>query len=193
MWQLHLYAWYKKIYWLIFKNLFRLGVLIGLIVLLYIILNAYVIDFEATFIKISEKIPKFYVFTLFFVSESLLGLIPPDLFIAWTSKLEYPWLCLTILSLLSYAGGIVAYRIGYAFRNKKWIKNITEVKFKKSFDSVKKWGALFILIAALLPLPYSPVSLIAGSIKYPFKRYVIFGLARIIRFFIYALPIFKLL
>jgi uncharacterized membrane protein YdjX (TVP38/TMEM64 family) len=50
---------------------------------------------------------------------------------------------------------------------------------------VRKWGGAFIVISALFPFsPFSMVVIAVSLFKYPFRLYLIYGLSRIIRFFV---------
>ncbi len=130
-------------------------------------------------------------FSFFFVSETLLGLIPPEIFIAWTKKTTEPILNLTILTTLSYFGGLSSYFIGEKSLKIKAVKNYLEIKMEKHLKNSKKWGGILIIVGALLPLPFSISCMAAGMIKYPFKSVVLFGLFRFVRFALYGLAIFQ--
>lgn len=126
-----------------------------------------------------------FIFILFFVSESFLGMIPPDLFVIWTTKFNSPFLVLTILGILSYAGGIISYYIGRWLYSRPRIKNYTERALEKYIILVRKWGGAFIVIAALFPFsPFSMVVMAVSLLKYPFKYYLFFSISRILRFII---------
>jgi uncharacterized membrane protein YdjX (TVP38/TMEM64 family) len=50
---------------------------------------------------------------------------------------------------------------------------------------VRKWGGAFIVISALFPFsPFSIVVIAVSLFKYPFRLYLLYGLARIARFLI---------
>jgi membrane protein DedA with SNARE-associated domain len=72
------------------------------------------------------------------------------------------------------------------------IKNYIEIKAAKHIANLRKWGGLFVVIGALLPVPHSIVSLVGGLINYNFKRYLLWALFRYARFAVYALVIFKI-
>jgi len=59
----------------------------------------------------TETFSKNSILIVFFISESILGLVPPEIFIAWAKKTAEPILNLFILALLSYAGGLVSYSL----------------------------------------------------------------------------------
>lgn len=150
-----------------------------------ILISNYLLDFNAVFEFITTRFKDWFVLTVFFISEIFLGMIPPDFFVIWSSKFASPLLYLTILGVLSYAGGAVAYYIGVLLLKRKRIKEYSERVFSKYINMVRKWGGAFIVISALFPFsPFSMVVIAVSLFKYPFKLYLIYGLARIARFLI---------
>jgi membrane protein YqaA with SNARE-associated domain len=112
-------------------------------------------------------------------------MIPPDFFVIWTSKFSSPFLYLFIFSVLSYAGGAIAYMIGQWLLKRRRIKAYSERVLEKYITLVRKWGGAFIIIAALFPFSPFPLVVIAVSLfKYPFKLYLLFGISRILRFIV---------
>ncbi len=130
------------------------------------------------------------VLPIFYISESLLGWIPPDLFITWSDQFGKPMLWLTILGTISYLGGVNAYFLGkLAYRYPKfrsWLEKKNEIFFVR----IRKWGGLVIIFAALFPLPYATTATVAGMVKFPFKHFMLYGLTRYLRFYIYGFGIF---
>lgn len=161
------------------------------VILLVFIFNKYVYNINDGLRHITETFSKSSILTLFFISESLLGLIPPEIFIAWTKKTADPIFYLFILSLLSYSGGLISYSIGRFISKLEKVRLYLEVKMAKSLKNTQKWGGVLILVGALLPLPFAIACLTAGMIKYPFKNVLFFGLFRFGRFAIYGWAIFK--
>jgi uncharacterized membrane protein YdjX (TVP38/TMEM64 family) len=50
-------------------------------------------------------------------------------------------------------------------------------------EFVRKWGGAFIVIAALFPFtPFSMVVIAIALLHYPFRLFLLFALARLIRF-----------
>ena len=170
----------KKAFWPIF------AVVIGLL-----IFNKYVYDINNGLLHFTETFSRLSILTSFFISETLLGLIPPEMFIAWTKKTTEPILNLTILATLSYTGGLISYFIGKTALKIKTVKEYLEVKMAKNLKNTKKWGGILILVGALLPLPFSIACVAAGMIKYPFRKVIFFGIFRFARFAIYGWAIFK--
>ena len=131
------------------------------------------------------------IFAFFFTSETLLGLIPPEIFIAWTKKTNEPIFNLTVLAILSYSGGLLSYWIGKMILKIENVRVYLEVKMAKHLRNSKKWGGILIMVGALLPLPFSIACMASGMIRYPFKNVVWFGVFRLLRFAIYGWMIFQ--
>ena len=170
----------KKAFWPI------VAVVVGLI-----LFNKYVYNINDGLQTITETFSRLGVLITFFISETLLGLIPPEIFIAWTKKTAAPILNVSILATLSYIGGLLSYFIGKMALKINAVKLYLEVKMAKNLKNTRKWGGFLILVGALLPLPFSIACLAAGMIKYPFKNVAFFGVFRFARFAIYAWAIFK--
>ncbi len=192
----HKYFKRTGLYSFVFKNLLKLivilGALIGLILLMNQIFVSAGIDLNVTINKLIERVNTVVVLSVFFVSESILGWIPPDFFIVWakTRPTEQPYINIAILGTISYMGGIVAYRLGELIRRLPRVNAYVERKYSGSFKLIRKWGGLVIVMAALFPLPYATTSTVAGIVKYPFRMFLLYGLTRYIRFFVYAATIF---
>lgn len=133
-----------------------------------------------------------FIFAFFLISETFLGVIPPEVFIAWASKSSVPWFFLLVLATISYIGGIISYFIGNRLFLIPAVKNHIENKIAKHISNLKKWGGIFIIIGAMLPIPHSMVSLAAGLVKFNFKHYLLWALFRYFRFALYALVIFQI-
>tara|TARA_B110000503_G_scaffold69511_1_gene108337 strand:- start:5718 stop:6260 length:543 start_codon:yes stop_codon:yes gene_type:complete len=162
-----------------------------LAVIALFIFNKYVYDINKGLETITETFSRLGILITFFISETILGLIPPEIFIAWTKKTASPVFNLALLATLSYCGGLLSYFIGKMTLKIKSVKIYLEVKMAENLKNTKKWGGFLIIAGALLPLPFSVACLAAGMIKYPFKNVVLFGLFRFLRFTIYAWAIFQ--
>lgn len=175
----------EGVYGYMWKTALKIILIYLLIMIPAVLIGKYLIDFNAIFIFITERFPDMLVFGVFFISESFLGMIPPDLFVIWATKFDSPLLIMTILGVLSYIGGAISYLIGYWLLKNKRIKAYSERVLDKYMILVRKWGGAFIIISALFPFsPFSLVIIAASVFKYPFRMYLIFGLSRIARFVI---------
>lgn len=163
-----------------------------IVVAAIVCIHYFVIDLNTALQYVIDNYSNFLVLSLFFVSESILGIIPPELFIAWSDKTSNPLFYLSMIALLSYLGGMVSYFTGRAALKISAIYNYLEVKMQKHLKNARKWGGFLILVGALLPLPFAVASLAAGMIRFNFKYWALFGLARFVRFAIYGAAIFSL-
>lgn len=161
------------------------------VVLLIFLTNKYVFNINEALEQMTETFSRIGLLIIFFISETFLGLLPPEIFIAWTKKTMNPITNLIILSTLSYVGGLLSYFLGKLTLRINSLKEYLEVKMANNLKNSKKWGGILILAGALLPLPFSIACITAGMIKYPFKNVAFFGLFRFVRFAIYAWAIFQ--
>ena len=172
------------------KTLVKLFLILAIVGIVFYFTEKYLIDFNAIFQYMFDEVNLVLIFIIFFISESILGLIPPDLFIAWAKNCPNQYLSIGILSILSYSGGLVAYIIGRQIRKIPRINSYLEKKFKTSFQLINKYGGFIIVFAAIFPLPFSTITMVAGVVHYPFKKLVLLGLFRFIRIIGYAILIF---
>jgi membrane protein YqaA with SNARE-associated domain len=189
--RLHNYYERTGFYLFVWESLKKAFLPIVLVVICLFLFNKYVYDINDGLENLTETFSRIGVLTTFFISETLLGLIPPEIFIAWCKKTADPIFNLTLLATLSYGGGLISYFLGRMTLKLKAVKNYLEVKMAENLKNTRKWGGFLILVGALLPLPFSIACLAAGMIKYSFRNVVIFGLFRFARFAIYAWAIFK--
>ncbi len=190
IWIFHRRLKRKGIYTLAWKSTLRLLVVVVIIGIAVYFAQAHINNFKEDVNFFLQKWNAPFVLSLFYISESLLGLIPPDFFIVWSSSTSHPLIFLTVLALLSYLGGITAYYIGRKISLFPRVHNWLKVKFSSHFATLHKYGGFLIVFAALFPLPFSTVTLVSGMIDYPFRKVYILGLARFLRFFLYALVLF---
>ncbi|WP_339844284.1 MULTISPECIES: short-chain dehydrogenase [unclassified Dokdonia] len=189
---LHQYYVYTGFYTFLKDALKKALPPILLVVAAIVLIHFFVIDLNTALQYVIDNYSNLLVLTLFFVSESILGIIPPELFIAWSDKTSNPILYLSLIAILSYAGGAVSYFTGRAALKIPSVHNYLEVKMEKHLKNARKWGGFLILVGALLPLPFAVASLAAGMIRFEFKYWALFGLARFVRYAIYGAAIFSL-
>lgn len=193
--KMHLYHIYYRrtgLYPFLIKHTLRFLVGIGLLVVGLIALNKYVIDVDSAMDYMFSSFSDTAILTFFTLSEIILGLIPPDLFIVWAGGKESPYTMLLLLAFLSYSGGMIAYFIGRYIGKIHRVQKYIQHKFLSHFDLIRKWGGFVVVFAALFPLPFSPVCMTAGMVRYPFPLLALFGLTRFARYYIYAMALFNL-
>jgi len=165
-----------------------------IIVFLVFLIGKYLVDFESFFQSFIHRLSDRFVLVLFFASESFTGLVPVDLFVVWAQKFEHPLPYLALLGLLSFVGGIISYGIGFWISQWPRVKSFIERKLDRYIEFVQKWGGAFIVIAALFPFtPFSLVVLALTMLKFPFRRFILFALTRLVRFVLQGIIFFDML
>ena len=162
------------------------------IFLLWIIHN-FVINLNVLFTHITTTFNPLSVLAVFFTSESVLGLIPPEIFIAWADQTDTPIFYVSVLAILSYLGGVISFLLGKTISKLPSVLSYVESKMEKYLKMIRKWGGFLIVVGALLPIPFSITSITAGLIQYKFRNFLLFGLLRFVRFYLYAVVIFNVL
>ena len=180
-----------QFYTFIKSTAFNGGIIAIIFVLLLLVVDSFIVDIGSVLTNLVEVCSPLVIFSIFLVSESLLGLLPPEIFIAWASKSDYSILFLFLLATISYIGGIISYFIGSRLFLIPAVKDYIEVKIAKHIVNLRKWGGIFVFLGAVSPLPHSIVSMACGLIKYNFKHYLLWSLFRYVRFLVYALVIFQ--
>ena len=189
---LHQYYSYTGFYSFVWNSVKKAILPIVLFIAALWAIDRFVLDIEDMLVTVTETYSPLGIISVFFASESLLGLIPPELFIAWSGKSASPILYLTLLALASYLGGVISYCIGRWMTKIPAVHEAIEVKMAQHIKNTRKWGGFLIIVGALLPIPFAMTSIAAGIIKFPFPSYLMFGLLRFVRFYLYALVIFEM-
>lgn len=176
------------------RNLVGILAIYALLILIVFLIGRYLVDFEQLFQGIISRLSDRFVLLLFFVSESFTGMIPVDLFVVWTQKFENSFIYLALLGALSYLGGIISYGIGIWISRRPKFKAFSERRLRKYMGFVRKWGGAFIVIAAIFPFtPFSLVVIAVTLFKYPFRLFLLYGIARLLRFVLQGILLFNLL
>jgi membrane protein YqaA with SNARE-associated domain len=176
----------------VFKLILILVLIIGLIVGLNELLLYMGFDVTGNVESLIDYLGTEFVLLLFFATESVLGWIPPDFFIMW-GKLQptnIPYLNVGILATISYMGGVVAYHLGLLIRRFPKVNRYVKRRFEKNFHLIERWGGVVVVMSALFPLPFATISTVAGVVRYPFRQFLLYGLTRYLRFYLYAAWIF---
>ena len=189
---LHQYYSYTGFYKFVGKSVKKAIIPIILVIAGIFAIDYFVLDLNKLLVTVTETFSPVGILSVFFISESLLGLVPPELFIAWAGKSLYPISFLSLLAAASYLGGIVSYFIGVGITKIPTFKNQIEINLSKHIKNTRKWGGFLIIVGALLPIPFAMTSIAAGIIRFPFPSFLMFALLRFVRFYLYALVIFEM-
>lgn len=189
---LHQYYNYTGFYTFVGLSLKKAVLPVLLFIGILFAVNEYVINLNDILINVTKTYSPIGILMVFFASESFLGLVPPELFIAWAGKSTSPVLFLTLLATASYLGGVISYFMGRAITKIPSVHAYLEVRLSKHIKNTQKWGGFLIIVGALLPVPFAMTSIAAGIIRFRLITYLLFGLLRFVRFYAYALVIFEL-
>lgn len=182
---------YKYFYRNLLKGFVYLIVLIALIIL-------FKSFFKSQYNVIEHAVSDSYylMFLIFLVSEMFVGILPPELFMIWSS--DDPWqyyiTAVSTMTMVSLFAGWLNYRIGRTLGKSDSFMNFFEkrLKLKKYQRQYELYGSGLIIVAALTPLPFSLISMLTGTLAYPQNKYLVFASFRIIRFVVYGIVIWNL-
>lgn len=176
----------KGFYAFLSKNVWNLLLTISVFMGIFWILTNYVFDFNHFVCEHLNQYPAWMIMGILFLSESFTGILSPDIFIVWAKSFEHPYRIVFVLASLSYIGGVISYGYGRLLYNVSFIKYWIDEKFQNQFRLLKKFGGVLIVVSALAPLPFSPMSVVTGAVRYPLKSYLILASTRYVRFYGYA-------
>lgn len=171
------------------KGLLWLGVIVALFVFAKHHLNEeLVLRFEPIFERTG------LILFIFAVSESIVGIIPPEIFLIWALRSGEinDYLTYTLeLTVISYLAGLVAFLFGRYLHNTRLYKYLHDRFLQKAEHLLRNYGLYLILVAALTPIPFSGVAMLVGAVHYPVKQYVYWSLARFAKFSLSAYIIWE--
>lgn len=171
-----------------FKNFIR-GLLFFAIALGFYKVSFSYLDLSSLKNQISFDFPSFFVFTLFFMSEVILGIIPPELFMIWaiSSKPLGSYLFYVVtFSFLSYIAGFTAFLFGKYLHN-TWLYEYMKKNIIGKYErKISAFGWLVIVVAAITPLPFSATCAVVGAVGFDRKKYLFYSSARFLRYAIYG-------
>jgi membrane protein YqaA with SNARE-associated domain len=186
----HVYYRRQGAYALIRENLIKIIigaiVIIGLVVLLQQ-LEIFHPKRDAIYLKDNFGIIPVHI--ILFLAEICIGLLPPPIFLFWAAEFEMPYLLTFTLCLMSIAGGALSYFIGRWLHTLPKVKKWVDIKFKKQFDTLKRFGGLLIVVSTVSPISFPTVAMIAGVVHFPFRTYFLLSLFRFVKFFFWGFAI----
>lgn len=189
------HAYFKRtgFYHFVLHNAIKVGIAVIVLLAVFLIFQRSIIEYKPEFQAWLDTLRWGAVFVVFLISESFLGLLPPDFFILWSYEFEYPYLAVTVLALLSFGGGVVSYFIGRRLSLNEYVRNYLSHKYSRFFRLIKQWGGFFVLVAALFPIPFSIVCILVGMVNFPKRRFLLYSSSRIVRFYLYAIALFAVM
>ena len=174
-------------------NLIKGIALLAGLLIAYRFLIDYIDIKELTAVNYIEDLSIAFIFVVFFCSEIIFGIIPPEFFMLWVLNDQgpemYPFFILA-LSTISYFAGIVAFLFGKYLHETSLYNLMKKYVIGKYERKINSYGGIAIVVAALTPLPFSGTSAVIGAIGYSRKRYFLFALSRFIRYALYGSVIY---
>jgi len=173
----------------LFKNLIRGLIWFAVIITAFILIEDYLQEnFQESIEAIHDKpIP---LFSIFFASEVLFGFVPPEFFMMVWILHDIPVqnyvINLSILTAFSYIAGIIGYYIGSRFSKTALYRRIHDRYLYQYDTQLKRYGGYLVFVGAVTPLPFSAMCMLAGSIQFNFRDFVLICITRILRFLVYG-------
>ena len=176
-----------------FRNLLRGLVWLTVIVVAYILFNHYVDIESSDFLQsLGDRVG--LIFTIYFLSELILGIIPPEMFMMWSLELAHGrdyTTDVTLFAIISYVAGVIAYLFGLYFHRTviyRYLRRRYLGKFEIYFN---KFGGFLLIVAAITPLPYSGICMITGAVNYPRRNFFLLTLFRFLRYAVYGYIMYR--
>jgi membrane protein YqaA with SNARE-associated domain len=183
----------KEKYQFLFSNLLKgLGWLTILLLLFIYFKDSVVFQSDSGLMKYGNS-PN-TVFFIYTISEIIVGMIPPELFMMWSLELaEYRNYVadLALLSVISYAAGTLSYLFGRFFNGTVLYRYTRKKYLRKYEEKFNEYGGFLLFVAAVTPIPYSAICMLVGSVKYPFRNFFLISLFRILRFVVYGYLVYE--
>ncbi|GAB1446131.1 MAG: VTT domain-containing protein [Cyclobacteriaceae bacterium] len=173
----------------LFKNLARGLLWFVVIITTFILLESYIQDnFMPYIIRIQANPIIFYLG--FTVSEIVFGLVPPEFFMIVYVLNHVPLseyiFNLGMLTVISYGAGVLGYYIGKNFSKTGFYARINDKYLSQYQKQIRKYGGYLVFVGAITPIPFSATCMLAGSINFPFKSFLLISISRILRFAVYG-------
>lgn len=134
------------------------------------------------------------VYSIYVVSELLVGIIPPEMFMIWSLELttgrNYIF-DVALLAILSYAAGIITYYFGRYFNQTVLYRYLRKRYLRKYESTFFRFGGFLLFVAAVTPVPYSGICMLMGAVNFPASRFFLITLFRFVRFAVYGYIIYQ--
>lgn len=175
------------------KNLTRGLLWLVLLVIAFILLNHYV-DVESSELLMSLGDNPEVIFTIYFFSEIIVGIIPPEMFMMWSLEFTQGRDYITDVAFLagiSYLAGVSTYLFGLFF-HKTVIYRYLRRRYLGKFEAyAHQFGGFLLFVAAVTPVPYSGICMVMGAANYSKRNFFLITLFRFARFIVYGYIIWR--
>jgi membrane protein YqaA with SNARE-associated domain len=173
----------------LFRNLAKGLLWFAVIITVFILLEGYIQDNFMPYVARIQANP-FIFYLVFTVSEIVFGLVPPEFFMIVYVLNHVPvseyTINLALLTLISYGAGVLGYYIGRNFSKTGFFLKINEKYLSSYQKQLRKYGGYLIFVGAVTPIPFSAMCMLAGSINFPLRSFLLISISRVIRFAAYG-------
>ncbi len=174
----------------LFKNLIKGLIWFAVIITIFILMEGYIQENFKSHIDTIRDNPAI-LYGIYTLSEIIFGILPPELFMMiWILDdidVKGFILNLGILTVISYAAGILGYFIGKKFSKTKLYQERIREKYLKQYEGkLKTFGGYLVFVGAVTPVPFSATCMLAGSVNLNFKDFLLICITRVLRFSVYG-------
>jgi len=174
-------------YSFLFKNLAKGLAWFAVIIIAYLLVQKELNVYREQINQIGDNM--LLLLSVFTVSEIVFGILPPEIFmLIWKTKgiLSVYITNLVILTLISYAAGVLGYFIGRYFAKTAIYQKI-HTRYLAEYDhKLRRFGGFLVVVGAVTPVPFSATCMLAGSVNLPLKHFLLLTISRIVRFAFYG-------
>jgi membrane protein YqaA with SNARE-associated domain len=171
----------------LFRNLVKGLGWFALIIIAYLLVQKELNVYRDQINQVGDNM--FLLVSIFTISEIVFGILPPEIFmLIWKTKgiLSEYITNLIILTLISYAAGVLGYFIGRYFAKTEVYKKIHRRYLAEYDHKLRKFGGFLVVVGAVTPVPFSATCMLAGSVNLPLKHFLFLTISRIVRFAFYG-------
>lgn len=112
--------------------------------------------------------------------------LPVSVDLAFPIAVAYPWYqAVPIMGVASALGGLTSYFLGRLILLIPFVKKQVKKVDEKWGDYIRRYGIWFVIVSAVMPLPFSTICIAAGIVKLPTAQVAPASLLRIVRMGLY--------
>ena len=177
----------------LFKNLGKGLLWLAILIFAFVLIKKNV-DLDATGWLVSLGDKPYIVYTIYIMSELLIGIIPPEMFMMWSVELttgrSYV-LDVALLAVFSYIAGTVTYYFGRYFNQTVLYRYVRKRYLRRYEDIFFRFGGFLLFVAAVTPIPYSGICMLMGAVNFPANKFFVITLFRFVRFAVYGYAVYQ--
>ncbi len=135
-------------------------------------------------LMVQERFGLLGIFLYVYIVDTLILPISPDFVYPIAVGLN-PFMMIPLIGSASALGGMTSYAIGRLLYRIPVIKRLTGKAYLKWGGYIRRYGVMFVILAGILPLPFSTICVAAGAVQMDARKVTLACLTRFIRTAIY--------